>query len=395
MSLTKKELQKKTAFLTDNPMDRIPEAMKNRLDDPKLIFDVHSHVFNEKDLPDKFLSVRFDASKPFIDMVALLVGLVDKIPFVPLPDLTRLLNRVRKTENEHLTLNLEAYRKFGYDPIFNVLMMDMGGIWNIKADIRSVEEQMVALANFRDQNPERILPFVALDPRTNENMEELFVKAFKEYNFFGVKIYPSLGYFPSHPRLMNIYEICEQKNIPVTSHCSSGKTRASSKEIDVLWIDHEDGKQVEKHIRKVFYDHKADTYKDFFNGPHLWLPVLKAFPRLRLNLAHFGGEGEWEKQKKGKPHTWIPTILDILKNPEYPNVYSDFSFTNSFKHYNHTMKDWMKTHSYVRERVLHGTDYFLTATERPLEKTLKKFFNVFDQAEVSQMGNKNAKKFLF
>ncbi|XOV92698.1 MAG: amidohydrolase family protein [Bacteroidota bacterium] len=395
MSLTKKELQTQTAFLTANPMDRVPKALKDRLNDEDLLFDVHSHVFNAQDLPDKFLSLRFDAKKITVDLVALLVGLVDKLPFIALPDLSRLLSRIRKSEEEHLKLNLNAYGKFGYTPIFNVLMMDMSGIWNVKAKIRTVEEQMIALASFRDHHPDKILPFVALDPRTNDNMEELFVKAFKEYNYFGVKIYPSLGYLPSHPRLMNIFDICEQKNIPVTTHCSSGKTRASSKEIDVVWIEYENGKQVEKNARKVFDDHKADTYKDYFNGPERWLPVLQAYPRLRLNLAHFGGEGEWEKQKKGKPNTWIPTILDILKDNKYPNVYSDFSFTNSFKHYNHTMKDWMQQHAHVRDNILHGTDYFLTATERPLERTLKKFFKVFSKDEVRKMGVENVKKFLF
>ncbi len=376
-------------------MDRVPQPLKERLEDPNMIFDVHAHVFNEKDLPDKFLKLRFDASKVTVDLVALLVGIADKIPFVPLPDLSRVLNRIRKSEKEHLELTLDAYRQCGYEPIFNVLMMDMGGIWNIKAKLRSVEEQMIALAQFRDQHPDKVLPFVALDPRTNDNMEELFVKAFKDHNYFGVKIYPSLGYLPSHPRLMNIFEVCEAKSIPVTTHCSSGKTRASSKEIELVWIAYENGKQVQKNCRKVFDNHKADTYKDFFNGPERWLPVLKAFPKLKLNFAHFGGEGEWEKHKKAKENTWIPTILDFLKNETYPNVYADFSFTNSFKHYNYTMKEWMQQHDHVRDRVLHGTDYFLTATERPLKRTLKKFFKVFNRDEVRQMGVDNVKRFLF
>lgn len=54
-------------------------------------------------------------------------------------------------------------------------------------------------------------------------MIENFYKVFSEkseHKFFGVKIYPSLGYLPSNPQLMEIFGLCEKKRIPVTAHCS-------------------------------------------------------------------------------------------------------------------------------------------------------------------------------
>jgi len=397
MSLTKNELIEAAEGISSNPMDRVPIEMKALLNsNEKVLFDVHTHVFNQFDVPDMFLGLRFDINKPMVDILSLLVGVADLLPFVKLADLGRLVKRLRSSEEKLFKSALEVYQSFGYEPIFNVLMMDMRAIENQKkTDLRTFEEQRDALIQLRDKYPNRILPFLALDPEQNDNLEEHFIKAFTEQNFYGVKIYPSLGYWPSHPRLMDIFKICEEKNIPVTSHCSSGKTRSSSQKIEIKGWEMKNGTPVKVNKVENFPDHKPETYRLYFNGPEKWEPVLHHYPNLRLNIAHFGGEHEWKCMVKNGSSTWIDTIEKILINPEYPNVYADFSFTLSYNKYNKILKKWMETKPHIKNQVLNGTDYFLTATEKPLKKIVKKYIKQLGYVNINQLGNINAQRFLF
>lgn len=397
MSLTLQELTAAAKQISSNPMDRVPSAMKTLINsDKKALFDVHTHVFNQYDLPDMFLGLRFNINKPMVDLLSLVVGATDLIPFVNLPDVGRLVKRLRSTEEQLFDQALKVYQSFDYEPIFNVLMMDMRAIENKKKeDLRSFEAQRDALLNLRDKHSDRILPFIALDPEQNENLEEQFIEAFTEHNFFGVKIYPSLGYWPSHPRLMNIFKICEEKNIPVTTHCSSGKTRSSSQILKIEGLEMIDGTPIEVDRTERLPDHKADTYRLFFNGPERWEPVLCHYPKLRLNIAHFGGEHEWKTMLKEGKSKWIDTIEKLLMNPAHPNVFADFSFTFSFKKNNQMLKNWMETKPHIKNQVLNGSDYFLTATERPLKKIIRRYLRQLGKQHIDQIGNVNAKRFLF
>jgi hypothetical protein len=54
--------------------------------------------------------------------------------------------------------------------------------------------------------------------------------------------------------------------------------------------------------------------------PKNWRPVLERYPRLRLCLAHFGGD-EWRGD--GVDSDWVREIVELTA--EYPNVYTDMS----------------------------------------------------------------------
>lgn len=71
-------------------------------------------------------------------------------------------------------------------------------------------------------------------------------------------------------------------------------------------------------------------FQDHYIHPKNWVPVLKNCPRLRLCLAHFGGQEGWGADftgtevgcdgKKG----WVPTIVDMMWRNEH--VYADLSY---------------------------------------------------------------------
>lgn len=92
----------------------------------------------------------------------------------------------------------------------------------------------------------------------------------------GVKLHPDIqGFNADDPRAMRIYELCEAAGLPVCLHT-------------------------------------GDYRYDYSNPPRI-VNVLKAFPRLKLIGAHFGGWSVWDAAARALP--------------DYPNMWVDTSST--------------------------------------------------------------------
>ncbi|MBP9014579.1 MAG: amidohydrolase family protein [Smithellaceae bacterium] len=101
-------------------------------------------------------------------------------------------------------------------------------------------------------------------------------------------------------------------------------------------------------------------FNDNFVSPKAWKPVLEEYPTLRLCLAHFGGG-----TKQGLE--WFDDIINLMKT--YDNVYADISSSMADPKYKEKFKahfkDWhgkeiRNPKSKVRERILFGTDWYMT-----------------------------------
>jgi len=196
-------------------------------------------------------------------------------------------------------------------------------------------------AEFKDTYPrENTLPKM-LDKYFGEYRGKIadFEQAFKEMfynpassvrtwhdigsNFFsGIKVYPPLGFDPnpsetppeeelrqaadpdSRSRLEHeyfntwvnthyLYQYCEEKNIPVTTHCSDGGF--------------------------VIMDERWSRERA---NPAYWARVLEHYPRLKLNFGHFGVQLRSARHGWGE---WNRTIIRLILNDRYPNVYADIS----------------------------------------------------------------------
>jgi len=176
------------------------------------------------------------------------------------------------------------------------------------------------LARIRSRYPGAILPFFEVNPN-REHVESLFLHTIERLGFFGIKIYPAYGYLPSHPRLMKIYEICEYYNIPVIAHCGTDAAHTSQNFLTLEYLQlTEIGKLETRKTKKVFLF--KNQFVKYFNRPQNWEVVLKTFPDLRLNFAHFGGEDDWDgNEKTGRQ--WTYRIFDLMER--YENVYADVS----------------------------------------------------------------------
>jgi predicted TIM-barrel fold metal-dependent hydrolase len=385
-------LMEKAEGISSYPEDRIPDEMKELLAENDVIFDVHCHVFNFDTVPDKFTGIRIPMTRKFLKSMERFLH--DLIPWTESDPLSNIAYFVEIGRS--LSISEIAEKLFGYytdkKTIFCPLMMDMRP--GIKGKQNAVYQcQLEDMKNLRNQFPDKLLPFVAIDPN-NPNVEDIFLKAFsQEYNFFGIKIYPSLGYLPSNPRLMAIYEVCQTKGIPVTAHCGAANVHTSYRHLSGI-----EGYRLDQNNNLVRIEEDRrfltrNSYAIYFNNPENWEPVLHKFPKLKLNLAHFGGDAEWNKFLNGKNHTWASRIMDLMTR--YEHLYADFSYNISYREICDLVRKKMEDNVLIRKRTLYGSDYYMIVVEGHFRSIKIDFATSMGDKIMTQVASVNPKKFLF
>jgi predicted TIM-barrel fold metal-dependent hydrolase len=250
--------------------------------------------------------------------------------------------------------------------VFVVLPMDMQfmKLGRLDAPIEQQHAKLLELAQ-SEKYRGQIIPFYAADPRHEDIVQRVEENLSRE-KFQGIKIYPNLGYRPDHPRLMEIYKLCMQGDFPVMTHCSPGG----------IWQY-----GLPEDVRRE-YSHPLN-YKEILDTP--------GYQTLKFCLAHFGGADEWIKHLKGRPRddrpdteaneekrkkeqAWVRTIYEMIASGNYPNLYTDISytiFTPKVEGLYLDLIDYLKvlmTHPLVRKRVLFGSDYYMVERESVSEK---------------------------
>ncbi len=148
----------------------------------------------------------------------------------------------------------------------------------------------------------RYVPVRRVFRRVQRQTRELTVKiaAIKSFTFLGIKLYPPLGFDPWPPlgaerdKVEHLYRFCEARRIPITTHCSDAGFVA-----------------VERSRSRTI------------TSPLRWKSVLKEYPELRINFAHFGRQYH---RRLGvlSDHSWRSTLMGFMR--DYPHVYSDIAF---------------------------------------------------------------------
>lgn len=272
--------------------------------------------------------------------------------------------------------------------IVTALIMDLEIGWNVKIK-KGVFEQVDELKELSNDYP--VLPFLFCDPR-RQNLIELFNYAFCGENpFFGVKIYPALGYDPSDYRLWPIYEVCEKKRIPVLTHCGGETISTDDRRLEYY---HGNGLKTDLKGKK----RKEIAYE--LNNPERWRLVLEKFPNLKLNFAHFGGYETWKSPSpvvhKGQKRKEV--IFEFMRT--YKNVYADFSYNLVEVDLTKNLREVLSTHKDILNKSLFGTDYWVVNKEDNLLKAQKEFLRELDRnVKGIQMSNivaiDNPKRYLF
>jgi len=195
---------------------------------------------------------------------------------------------------------------------FVVLPMDLRGL-NKGLPKKDIEAQHTELAQLAKDHPGQVIPFIHIDPRsgTLEFIKRLHQEgipvsqqSLNNVEFKGIKLYPPLGYSPSD----KIFQYANQHKLPVTTHCMS---RGG------VWTD----------------SLPASTLVNY-TAPCSYATILKtSYPDMRLCLAHFGGNKEWDDylSRNRNIHLpleqmdWVSQIVTMMKSGQYPNLYADIS----------------------------------------------------------------------
>jgi len=380
--------------ISNNPLDRLTPEMLQTIAKPDVFFDVHAHIFNYRDVPDGFLGIRLPFNERFLTRIEhFLHRLINRTDTDNLSNLAYFIEFFRTKNSEDISLKLAGYYP-GVEPVFCPLMMDMRP--GIKGKILDeYDKQIEKIKKIRDDFPHQVLPFFAADPN-NPKMKENFIRVFSsdmDYKFNGIKIYPSLGYLPSHPDLMDIFKICEAKNIPVTTHCAGAIVHASANKIqNIKGLHYAPGKGFSNEVISKRFSRRS-MYAEFFNHPRNWIPVLEKHPGLKLNLAHFGGDHQWKKFTEGSGDSWVARIIDIMQR--YPNVYTDYSYTLYNRTYSSHLKKLIEDNTLIASRVLFGSDYYMIVREGHFRSMKVNFTSLMGDDIMRMIAVENPKKFLF
>lgn len=100
--------------------------------------------------------------------------------------------------------------------------------------------------------------------------------------------------------------------------------------------------------------------------------MLERFPQLRINLAHFGGQIDWEEYlspnasieaELGENENFMQIIRDLITGGDHPQIWMDISYTLfHFQKFIPLLKVFMLDPK-LRERILFGSDWYMTEQE--------------------------------
>ena len=228
--------------------------------------------------------------------------------------------------------------------------------------------------------PDRIFPFLGLDPRRQHDEGVNLTELAGDYvgpgcPFCGIKLYTATGFSPTDPALFNpggLYEHCVRNRIPITVHFALG---GFATPLSSVWIrgdiynpdygeavpagDRGEGrlnfatKMTGGTIPAAVHERQV-----FLNHPRLWDKVLRRWPGLIINFAHAGGSEETAGYLNGEAG-WMWWLFH--RAMKYRGVYADFSAHPGDDGLLEPLGKVLKKHSLLRRKLLFGSDYFLSA----------------------------------
>jgi len=265
----------------------------------------------------------------------------------------------------HFTFSGKSFDKYVICP----MVMDFTAIqdledlyYNSKSSKNAfwyADKMLNSIALFYKNNPEsiiEILPFAGINTPAYslEEIDQWLEQYFGNYNpkehyqdhksphFFGIKFYPPLGFAPwpqdpdEREKVKRIYHYAQKYHIPITTHCDDEGFRTTDIEVS---------------------HHNTN--------PETWRDVLKNYPHLKLNFAHFGRQYQRTHFLR-KQETWRDTIIALAL--EYEQVYTDISFNGVSTDYYTQLSDKLKRLSEkekngISKRIMFGSDFMINLSK--------------------------------
>lgn len=396
------------------------------------IYNAHTHIFTGNCAPKDFLQVGLKMgdggsrllkwlfmTRPVSWIINNSSGLITN------KQLQFLKIGVMSTQAEVLKELFRNYEGSAYSNIKIIsLSIDMDYMTDPRnKPLQDFNAQVAEVVKLKKTYPDRLFPFYGIDPR---NPETLHPQKLKDYIssgvFAGIKLYPAKGFFPFDERMDAVYKFASENNVPVMTHCTRSGSYFIGKDVWPL-IPAEPstlnpGSPAMNGIRQRIAAYKSSSNKEhrenkracnLFTHPENYIPVLEKYPRLRLCLAHLGGvteilghdnpDAKERNQFKemlaleGGANSYYEIIRDRVLR-EYPNTFSDISYSLSSKEAMHKVAKDIGSGLLNSDRILFGTDYFMVQQENSelnvVNVAQQAFGNVFNQ-----MMSANVKRYLF
>ncbi|WP_158965600.1 amidohydrolase family protein [Chachezhania sediminis] len=324
------------------------------------ITNCHTHLFTSAHVPDSYPHWALRPLKSSPNLVTFIAWILSLLGFDEAAVQVRRLRRFQEETASSSQQEVLEHMRLHYptDTRFVVLPMDLSqiGYGAPSVPLADQHDDLHRLATSADFGPS-LIPFATIDPRADPQAKELW-RAIDSLGFKGIKIYPRLGFSPTDPVLMeHVYPRAEQLGLPVMTHCSRGGVKQHG-----------------------LPDRIADHYTD----PMTYLPVLKRFPDLKVCLAHFGGQRDWEayvNPELPSPYhdervrNWQVMIRQMICSGDYPNLWTDISYTLfDFEEYIPFLRTFLtgddEGTERLRSRVLFGSDFYMTRQEALSERAV-------------------------
>ncbi len=368
-----------------------------------IYYNCHTHSFNNRHVPEYFLSVkglgRF-AAKAAAGLINITGPWLVKVLSID-PTTKKYANflavGIEKTQDMIFEM-VKAKYPAGTRIVVLPLNFQFMGAGKLKVPY---VQQLAELIDLKKKYPDECLPFVFIDPRMGTAQENAdFVKKYIDLGFSGIKLYPSLGYYPFDERMSLVYEYAQDYNVPILTHCSRGGIHYvnQGKTIPPDFLNPTNlNPAVPPNIDASESD--MSDFKNNFIKPEHYEGVLAAYPALKLCFAHFGVDDDTPYPTTDPQHpkdNWYQEIIRLMT--AYDNVYTDIS-------YSLTQDKFMKGFSSdyadgrldaIKERILFGTDFFMIEQEK--ENDDNSLFNLvkttFGQTEFDKLAGSNVATFL-
>ena len=129
--------------------------------------------------------------------------------------------------------HIEAMDEAGIDKTV-ILLFDTGLIAG--EGEKSIEEQNAVVYRMAEKYPERIIPFVSVDPR-RKNARKLVASGLKNHGARGIKIHPGGGFNPEEKETLALAELAAEHSVPILSHTGASIPPTMSKYCDPIYLD--------------------------------------------------------------------------------------------------------------------------------------------------------------
>jgi len=191
--------------------------------------------------------------------------------------------------------------------------------------------------------PGTLFPFFAVDPRRPGVIDEVLrgKTVSKNGPFYGIKLYPRLGYHPQCADLWRIYAWCEINHIPIITHT------------DEIGFP-------PPPLEQLLHINEGEL-----GNPANYADILAKHPNLVIDFAHFGMSNA----------TWAEQIAIFME--KFPAVYSDLAcYTSAEAVRNFKRKFWSRP--MVAQRTMFGTDFDVMLAVAP-GSTLDNYYRDFSE----------------